>query len=128
MSARGGIDLGGTKIQAVILNGRGAVVGDARRQTPMEGGPKAITAEMAGALIDAAGAAGVEASSLASVGVGSPGVIDARRGTVESARNLSDWIEPFPLARELRKAVGGGPGGLGHGGSGGAAGGGELRG
>ncbi|MEA2468287.1 MAG: glucokinase, partial [Thermoleophilaceae bacterium] len=41
--------------------------------------------------------------------VGSPGVIDERRGTVASARNLSDWIEPFPLARELSKAVGGAP-------------------
>jgi glucokinase len=40
------------------------------------------------------------------VGVGSPGVIDARGGTVASARNLSDLIEPFPLARTLAKAVG----------------------
>ena len=109
MSARGGIDLGGTKIQAVILNGRGTVVGDARRQTPMEGGPPAVAAEMAGALADAADAAGVELTSLGSVGVGSPGVIDTRRGTVANARNLNDWIEPFPLARELSKAVGGAP-------------------
>jgi glucokinase len=109
MSARGGIDLGGTKIQAVIVNGRGTVVGDARRQTPMSGGPPAITAEMAGALADAGASAGIETGSLLSVGVGSPGVIDDRSGTVASARNLSDWIEPFPLARELSKAVGGAP-------------------
>src|SRR4051795_4394363 len=105
MSARGGIDLGGTKIQAVILNGRGTVVSDARRQTPLEGGPPAIAAEMVGALADASEAAGVELSSLASVGVGSPGVIDTGKGTVAGARNLSDWIEPYPLARELSKAV-----------------------
>src|SRR4051794_40242084 len=114
MSARGGIDLGGTKIQAVILNGRGTVVGDARRQTPLEGGPPAIAAEMAGALGDAAEAAGVELSSLASLGVGSPGVIDSAAGTVASAGNLSDWAEPFPLARELSKAVGGAPVTLGN--------------
>src|SRR3954453_7808647 len=114
MSGRGGIDLGGTKIQAVILNGRGAVAGEARRQTPLEGGPPAITAEMAGALEDAAAAAGVSVGGLSSVGVGSPGVIDTRRGTVASARNLSDWIEPFPLARELSKAVGGAPVTLGN--------------
>jgi glucokinase len=104
LSARGGIDLGGTKIQAVIVNGRGAVTGQARRPTPTTGGPPAVTAEMAAALLEAAEAAGVD--SLVSVGVGSPGVIDARRGTVASARNLDDWIEPFPLARELSKAVG----------------------
>jgi glucokinase len=114
MSARGGIDLGGTKIQAVVVNGRGTVIGDARRATPTTGGPPAVTAEMAGALADAAEAAGVKTSSLLSVGVGSPGVIDAQAGTVASARNLSDWIEPFPLARELSKAVGGAPVSIGN--------------
>jgi glucokinase len=114
MSARGGIDLGGTKIQAVIVNGRGTVVGDARHPTPVSGGPPAVTAEMAAALADAAEAAGVEGSSLVSVGVGAPGVIDTAAGTVASARNLSDWIEPFPLAAELGKAVGGVPVSLGN--------------
>ena len=114
MSARGGIDLGGTKIQAVVVNGRGTVIGDARHQTPVGGGPPAVTAEMAATIAEAAEAAGIETSSLASVGVGSPGVIDTAAGTVASARNLSDWIEPFPLAAELSKAVGGAPVSLGN--------------
>src|SRR3954465_7372381 len=113
MSARGGIDLGGTKIQAVVVNGRGTVTGDARHATPTEGGPPAVAAEMAATLAEAAESAGVETSSLASVGVGSPGVIDTAAGTVASARNLTDWIEPFPLAAELSKAVGGAPVSLG---------------
>src|SRR5258705_10655160 len=57
-------------------------------------------------LLDAAGAAAIDPTTIASVGVGSPGVIDARRGTVANARNLNDWIEPYPLARELGSAVG----------------------
>src|SRR3954451_18922984 len=114
VSARGGIDLGGTKIQAVVVNGRGTVTGDARHATPTEGGPPAVAAEMAATLAEAAAAAGIETSSLASVGVGSPGVIDAAAGTVASARNLTDWIEPFPLAAELSKAVGGAPVSLGN--------------
>src|SRR3954466_10513956 len=114
MSARGGIDLGGTKIQAVVVNGRGSVVGDSRHPTPTKGGPAAVAAHMAAALTEAADAGGIEPSSLASVGVGSPGVIDAAAGTVASARNLTDWIEPFPLAAELSKAVGGAPVSLGN--------------
>src|SRR5256714_1943589 len=114
MSARGGIDLGGTKIQAVVVNGRGSVTGDARHPTPTKGGPPGVAAEMAATLGEAAEAAGVQASSLASVGVGSPGVIDAAAGTVASARNLTDWIEPFPLAAELSKAFGGVPVALGN--------------
>jgi glucokinase len=114
MSARGGIDLGGTKIQAVVVNGRGSVIGDWRRPTPTSGGPAAVTAEMVTTLAEAAEAAGVELKSLASVGVGSPGVIDTASGTVASARNLSDWIEPYPLAAELSKAFGGAPVSLGN--------------
>src|SRR4051794_23661503 len=72
MTARGGIDLGGTKIQTVVVNGRGSVIGDARHPTPTKGGPPAVAAEMATALAEAAEAAGVETSSLESVGVGSP--------------------------------------------------------
>ena len=36
---RGGIDLGGTKIQAIIANAEHQVLGQARRPTPTEGGP-----------------------------------------------------------------------------------------
>jgi glucokinase len=108
MSGRGGIDLGGTKIQAVVVNGRGTVTGDARRPTPTSGGPEAVTTAMAETLTDAAEQAGLPTSSLTGVGVGSPGVIDARAGTVANARNLSEWIEPFPLSRELGAMVGAG--------------------
>ncbi|MGA9112447.1 MAG: ROK family protein, partial [Candidatus Dormiibacterota bacterium] len=56
---RGGIDLGGTKIQAVIISRTYRVLGEARRPTPAEGGPEAVTAALAGTLGDAATAAGV---------------------------------------------------------------------
>jgi glucokinase len=61
---------------------------------------------MAKALREAADSAGVTCSSLRGVGVGSPGAVNTRHGTVEQARNLPNWIEPFPLARELGKALG----------------------
>ena len=103
---RGGVDLGGTKIQAVILDGRSEVVGEARRPTPRSGGPDAIATEIADTLREAAGGAGAETDALAGVGVGSPGVVDARAGVVASARNLSDWDRPFPLGPALESALG----------------------
>ncbi len=103
---RGGIDLGGTKIQAVIVDGNDKVLGDARHPTPTSGGPEAVCAELADTLADAAAAAGVDPANLSGVGVGSPGAIDAEAGTVAQARNLPDWIEPFPLADRLSDAVG----------------------
>jgi glucokinase len=106
MSARGGIDLGGTKIQAVVVDDGDNVIGQARRPTPRDGGPAAIAAEKAALLRDAAGQAGAEPAGLDGVGVGSPGAVDEQRGTVEHARNLPDWDAPFPLAATLERALG----------------------
>jgi glucokinase len=104
MSSYGGIDLGGTKIQAVIVDEEHNALGSARRATPTEGGPSDVAKEMETALRDAAKAAEVEPEDLAGVGVGSPGVIED--GKVTSARNLPDWEGTFPLAGTLEKALG----------------------
>ena len=98
---RGGIDLGGTKIQTAIVDAAGAVSGEARRPTPTSGGPQDVAEEMAGALRDAAEQAGVETAALAGIGVGSPGDADEKTGVVSGARNLPGWEGSFPLAEKL---------------------------
>jgi glucokinase len=103
---RGGIDLGGTKIEAIVLQGEDRVAGQARRVTPASGGPPAIAAEMAATLAEAAASAGVETGDLDGVGVGSPGTVDREAGTVANAGNLSNWDKPFALASTLAKTVG----------------------
>jgi len=104
MSTHGGIDLGGTKIQAVIVDEDHNVLGSARRPTPTGGGPPDVASEMATTLRDAASAAEMEPAELAAVGVGSPGTIDA--GNVTSARNLPGWQGTFALAAALEGALG----------------------
>src|SRR3954452_9446314 len=91
MSELGGIDLGGTKIQAVVVGDDFHVRGEKRVPTPTKGGPPDVVAAMAGAMRDAAEAAGGDPEKLDAIGVGSPGVIDDEAGTVTSARNLPDW-------------------------------------
>ena len=103
---RGGIDLGGTKIQAAIIGADGRSLGDARRPTPTTGGPGDVAEAMAAALSDAADAAGVQTDSLAGIGVGSPGDVDARTGVVSAARNLPGWEGTFDLAAALSDALG----------------------
>jgi glucokinase len=103
---RGGIDLGGTKIQTAILDGRGEVRGEARRPTPTTGGPDEVAAAMAEGLREAAAAAQVEPGQLAGVGVGSPGDVDEATGVVSSARNLPGWEGSFALAKTLSGALG----------------------
>jgi predicted NBD/HSP70 family sugar kinase len=103
---RGGIDLGGTKIQAVVTDDDNSVAGEARRSTPRKGGPPDVAAAIAEALEESAKAAGVEPGALTGIGVGSPGVVDEANGTVANARNLPNWIEPFPLAETLASRFG----------------------
>ncbi len=102
---RGGIDLGGTKIQAAIVDD-GKVVADARRPTPTKGGPEDVAAQMVEAMKEAAEAAKLETGSLEGIGVGSPGDVDEKTGTVSGARNLPGWEGSFPLADWLSDALG----------------------
>jgi glucokinase len=60
---------------------------------------------MAGALRDAASQAGVRTAQLTGVGVGSPGAVDERAGTVSRARNLPDWEGAFALGDDLAKRL-----------------------
>ncbi len=118
MAIYGGIDLGGTKIQAIVLDSEaqeaGRVLGQARHQTPHSGGPRAVAKEIEASLREAAAQAGVELERLAGIGVGSPGEVDAQAGTVAHAGNLPDWEAPFALAQELSGALGGVPVSLGN--------------
>jgi len=103
---RGGIDLGGTKIQAVVVDEQHVVHGQARSPTPTTGGPADVAAAIVAAMRDASCAAGIAPDQLSHVGVGSPGTVDASQGTVSSARNLPGWAGSYPLAKQLRKALG----------------------
>src|SRR4029077_3388841 len=94
MRAYGGIDLGGTKIQTVIVDGEHTVLGSARRPPPTSGGPRDVASAMASAMSDAAAAAEIKPARLAGIGVGSPGTI--ADGAVTSARNLPGWEGTFP--------------------------------
>ncbi|NBD07491.1 MULTISPECIES: ROK family protein [Corallococcus] len=106
--AWGGIDLGGTKIEAVVVDASGEVLGRARHLTPAEGGPDVIVKELYGTLGEAAKTAGIEPAKLAGVGVGAPGAVDANSGTLAHTANVAGgWEAPYPLASDLGDLVGG---------------------
>jgi glucokinase len=103
---RGGIDLGGTKIQTVVVDAKHEPRGEARQPTPTAGDPSDVAAAMAEALREAASAAGVGPDALNGVGVGSPGDVDEKIGVVSGARNLPGWEGAFPLGETLSQALG----------------------
>jgi glucokinase len=104
---RGGIDLGGTKIQAAVVGARNDVRGQERVPTPKDGGPEGVLQAMAGALRTAAEQAGVETGALDGVGIGSPGDVDNDAGTITNAFNVvSDWKRTVEVGDMLQKELG----------------------
>jgi glucokinase len=107
MEIRGGIDLGGTKIQAVVVDESSAVLGDARRPTPKDSGVEGVARAMAETLGEALESASLAGEQPAGVGIGSPGTIDAGAGTVANAMNVvPEWKEPYPLGPRLGDLIG----------------------
>ncbi len=94
-----GIDLGGTKIYAVVFDGT-KVLAEGKAKTPVQGGPLAVVDAMAAVVRELGPLEGVEG-----VGVGAPGVIDPNDGTVQQAPNLAGWMEPFDVAGALSSAL-----------------------
>ena len=102
----GGLDLGGTKIQAVVLDGRRNIIGQARSATPEKGGAEDVVLALASTLSGACADAGIEVGELTGAGVGSPGVIDLQRGVVTGAGNLPGEGAPIPIAAGLKSLAG----------------------
>ena len=104
---RVGVDLGGTKIEALVVEGDREVLGRARNPTPTEGGADAIIAAIVLTVDEAAAAVGVDVGRLAGVGIGSPGAVDEQAGTVGFNSNLAGgWKKPRPFAAELGRLLG----------------------
>jgi glucokinase len=103
---RAGVDIGGTKIQTVAMNGT-RVVGQNRVSTPREGVASVCDA-IAASVKASLNAVGLDLSSLAAVGMGCPGTIDTAEGTVEHSPNVHGFEsdQPIPLASEVSGRLG----------------------
>ena len=102
-----GVDLGGTKIQTVVLRDH-EVVGRARVPTPQSGKADDVIEAIAGTIRTALEEAAVETSTLRAIGVGTPGEIDSAAGIVSLAANVpgfADRVELGPRLAELLNGV-----------------------
>src|ERR1700722_14522323 len=103
--ATAGVDLGGTKIQTVVVSA-GDVVGQSRLLTPNTNAADVvaeIVASISGALDDA----GLESSALRAIAIGSPGSVNVATGHVSSARNVPGFLDDVALGPSVSTAFGG---------------------
>jgi fructokinase len=99
MSFRIGVDLGGTKIEAAVLDPAGAIVARRRVATP-EGQYRATVDAIAGlvAFLES------ETAGRAHVGVATPGAISLASGRIKNAN--STCLNGQPLRQDLESALG----------------------
>jgi len=97
-----GLDLGGTKIAAGVVESGGRLLSNVRLATPASGVSKDLAA-LFDAAHSAVSAARVSWKSIRAVGVGVPGAFDPTAETVW-APNLPGW-KKVPLKRLLEKAL-----------------------
>jgi glucokinase len=99
------VDLGGTKVRALVAGGSGNVLGDDIRLSGAAEGLETVLGRMEESLDAALAKAGVSRSSLAGLGIASPGAVDVERGVVPNAPQLPGWHD-VPLARLMTERVG----------------------
>ncbi len=104
MSVRVGLDIGGTKTAALVVNANGRTLAEVTQPTDVTG-PDRLVAGVVATVNRALNAAGVTGAELTGIGVGIPGQVDPESGTVRLAVNLN-LREPFPLRDALQKALG----------------------
>jgi fructokinase len=93
-----GIDLGGTKIEAIALGADGAERFRRRVDTPRGDYDGTLRA-----IVDLVSAAEAEAGERGTVGIGMPGAISPATGLVKNAN--STWLIGHPLDRDLERAL-----------------------
>lgn len=98
-----GIDLGGTKIYAAVVNHKGRILGVGRKRTKAELGFEATLARMVACVDEAIKDAKVDEEAVIAVGVGSPGPLDLKKGSIIETPNLK-W-QDVPLKAGLKSAL-----------------------
>ncbi len=99
-----GIDLGGMSAKAGILDDRGEVRLKKRCVTNAQDRPEKTAWDLAGLALEIMGEYGLEREDVLAVGIGSPGIIDSRRGVVVNWSNFG-WKD-VPLAEMVSSHLG----------------------
>lgn len=94
-----GIDIGGTKTAAVIIDADGSVGNE--QSTPTGFGPEAVVESTVSTVLRMAASAGMPVAGFESIGIGIPGAVDSDAGSVSHAVNLGlDALAIGPVLAE----------------------------
>lgn len=98
-----GIDLGGTNIAAAIVNETGKIIRTASTPTLHKRGYEAVCNDMVGLCLRLMQEENLTENQVQSIGIGSPGIVDAKNGIIVYAANLEFF--DVPVADIIRKSI-----------------------
>jgi glucokinase len=98
-----GVDIGGTKVAAGLVDAEGAIVFQTRVPMPAREGAEAGFAAVEKAINSVFDAHPQSRAAVAGIGICAPGPLDPFRGVVVNPPNLPCWRD-FPLAAEVQRA------------------------
>lgn len=100
-----GVDLGGTKVLAGVVDRDYQILATAKKATKGEMGVDAVVERIAKTVREATKGAGLQLADLAGVCSGAPGALNPQEGIVRFAPNIEGW-EDVPFARLLSEQLG----------------------
>lgn len=100
-----GIDLGGTKILAAVIDDQGRILGQAKRKTKAEAGVEGVVARIVETVDEAVANAKLTRKDVRAIGIGAPGPVNTETGTVATAPNLPGWSN-VPLGELIQAQTG----------------------
>lgn len=98
-----GIDLGGTNIAAGIVNKEQAII--ARASTPTKAGRDfdEIISDMGALILELLKDAAISLDEIKYIGIGAPGILDNKTGTVTDNSNIH-WVN-YPIRQKLQQYI-----------------------
>lgn len=99
-----GIDIGGMTVKGIIMERDGSPLAQGSIATGSKDGGNAMCINIAALISKMADESKINLSEAVGVGVGCPGLIDSKNGTIVFAGNLG--LENFPLGKAISNKVG----------------------
>ncbi len=100
-----GVDMGGTKILAAVINAEGEIVQQAKTATKPKKGPDAVIKRITQCIREAIDHAGLQPSQIRAIGIGSPGPLDPETGVIIFAPNLGWSNVPLKAKLEVNLSI-----------------------
>lgn len=98
-----GVDIGGTNIPSALIDETGSILAVIEKKTLAHDGPQAVVDRISESIKELSSK--VDPSDILGIGLGAPGALDLKEGTIITSPNLSSWKD-VPILKMLNKKTG----------------------